>query len=216
MSMLQTPAGAQEPGLRQSALLVYAMPHADREWLLERLSAQERSTIATLLDELVSLGIPRSQELLEQAIAQSGTAMQKGGADERSPQKSVSIVQALDAVGAEKDALAWSRLCEVLQEEPARLVAGLLALHEWSWREKALRALAPRKRQLVVEISGRRAPSSPMTPGASLATTLNAAMLAAFAERVLQTPLPLPTMVPASIAAVSTPAAWWNRFWRST
>lgn len=214
MSMMQTPAGAQDPGLRQSALLLHAMPHADRQWLLERLSAQERGAIASLLDELVSLGIPRSQELLQQAIAQNATATQEAFASKRPPDATVSTVQALDSIDAEKDALAWSRLCEVLKEEPARLVARLLALHDWAWREKALRTLAPRKRQFVLELGERRAQPSPVTSGAPLATTLSAAMLAALAERVFQAPVPLPDTVPTKVATAATPVTGWKRYWR--
>jgi hypothetical protein len=205
---------AQESGLRQSALLLHAMPLDDRQWLLENLPAQDRSAITPLLDELASLGIPESPELLQHALAQD-TAGAWEVVDASPTDPSSPVLQALNEILPIEGAPAWSRLCVILKEEPAGLVARLLQMHDWSWRAQALRALGPRKRAQVLEHLDLLVPHPPLDMSVSPAAELHSAMLGALFERVLPTQGASLKNEAQGAPPQRPPQSWWKRRWRA-
>jgi hypothetical protein len=111
---------------RRAALLVHAMSEGDREWVLGALPPHQRVELEILLDELRELGIPPDDALLrevfEAAVAQTVPA---------------TPVDRLYRLPADR----VPALARVLQKEPPRLVATLLALRDWPWRSELLRSL---------------------------------------------------------------------------
>lgn len=55
-------------GTRRAALTLHALSVADRAWLMRQLSPGQRATMASLLAELDSLGIPRDAALVQEAL----------------------------------------------------------------------------------------------------------------------------------------------------
>ena len=58
-------------GRRRAALTLHALAASDREWLLEQLPAEDRSTLRGLLAELRELGIPADAEVIRSALAEA-------------------------------------------------------------------------------------------------------------------------------------------------
>jgi hypothetical protein len=84
-------------GTRRAALTLHALGGVDRAWLLRQLSPGQRDTMASLLAELDSLGIPRDSALVQDALASTLAPVAPRPAD-------------LDAEG----------LCRALAREPDR------------------------------------------------------------------------------------------------
>jgi hypothetical protein len=53
---------------RRAALTVHALTDADRAWILDHVSDDQRLNLQTLLEELTALGIPRDPELIDDAL----------------------------------------------------------------------------------------------------------------------------------------------------
>jgi len=167
----------QEAGLRQSALLLHAMQQQDRQWLLDQLPVAQKSQLVSLLDELQTLGIPQSPDLLQTAISQADAAREETAVREEAElDPATRQIRALDRIPPHERAPAWVKLCAVFKEEPAGLLAQVIQMHDWSWKEAAMKSLTPRKRARVEELAANslRGPD------------LHAALLDAVAQRVLQ------------------------------
>lgn len=116
---------------RRAALALHALERADREWLLDRLEPVQRRSVEGMLVELDELRIPPDRQLLQRALAAPRPAAP--GATARS----------------RLDALSVERVHALLRDEPAGLVARLLAAHRWSWTEALIQCFdAPMRRRL--------------------------------------------------------------------
>lgn len=116
------PAASQ----RQAALLVHALPSADREWLLGSLEPHDRVEMEGLLDELRELDIPPDSALLEKIV-------------EAAPPRAArtSTIELLERLPASRIPV----LVELLRSEPPRLVSTLLGMRAWPWKGEVARAL---------------------------------------------------------------------------
>ena len=134
------PAASPAPtdGARKSALLLHALPHSDRAWLLERLPEPERAALSALLAELESLGIPADRALVDRALASARGPEAGPSAGTASSPGAVAMV-ALAAADPE-------RLAAVLSGEPVTLLVRFLEMSDWPWREELLEHLGSAKR----------------------------------------------------------------------
>lgn len=160
------------PPLRKAALLLHAMPEGDRAWLLAQLAEAERSALGALLDELRALGIPADRALLDEALRRDAVSPNDpvhSGAQRQGSAR----VEALRAVDVPS-------LAAVLEAEPPTVIARLLRISDWRWRDSLLAELpAPLRRavrQALVEDAGATGP------------LLEAHLLAAVARRLADRP----------------------------
>jgi hypothetical protein len=146
--------------LRRAALTLHALPEPDRAWLLRALPARQRESVAPLLDELQTLGIPVDASLAKQldAVPAAGTAA-----------PAAAWPHALDAGSV----LALGR---VLAGEPAGMTQALLSMHAWAWTPSMLAGMEP----------GRRCAVDASLPGRAVSPRLAEAILHALRARLAQ------------------------------
>jgi hypothetical protein len=130
---------------RESALLLHGLSQADQRWILSQLDPANARVLRTHLRELRDLGIP------------ADPALAPSGAPTRAPQGS-----GADAARLERASAASLQLA--LADEPAWLVAQLLALRAWPWRKAFLDGSSP-ERRAAIEAAG----TSPLPPRAEAA-----------------------------------------------
>lgn len=147
---LYQPAEETASAARQAALLLHAMPHADRVWVLGQLPAGQRSQLSTLVEELQQLGIPQDPGLIDLAVA-------SGQANELQSAPLPITAEEIDALALERqflehlDAQGRMALSNLLRTEPPILVARFLALGQWPWKDAVLGQLGAVKRRQVEE-----------------------------------------------------------------
>lgn len=161
--------------VRRAALLLHAMAPADRAWMLAQLPEGARIRLQALLRELVALGIPHDAALLRQVAATRAPAEEPIlDVPRGDPGSDVPFATVAGADAA--------RLAAVLRDEPADLVATLLAVRDWTWRDAFLRQLGPlRARQVTECLAARRG-------DARLGKAGERALLAAVVRRLRDVP----------------------------
>lgn len=144
---------------RRTALLLHAMSVADRDWMLARLGGETGAILRTMLDELLALGIPADQALLNRAtenITPATHAVRSSGMSLNAERKSGADVlpaSALDSAIAHLTNAAPAALAQILGEEPPELVARFLACHDWKWRDGVLEKLGSGRRLQVERLA---------------------------------------------------------------
>ena len=121
---------------RQAALLLHTLVEADRRWLLDRLSAFARTEAERLLAELATLGVQTDARLRDQLLADNAEAPLPTAASSRQRLVAASAVEVAD----------------LLQGEPDALVARLLRVADWPWRDDVLERLGPTRRRRIEEL----------------------------------------------------------------
>lgn len=106
-------------GYRKAAVLLHGLHEDDRQWMLDKLSGEERHILTQYLDEIRELGFPSENSVSRESIRRAGKAANA------SP---IEIV-------AEADAEA---VYDVLHTEPVPLTAKLLRTHQWKWTSGVL------------------------------------------------------------------------------
>jgi hypothetical protein len=147
--------------LRKAALTLHALPQGDRGWVLDRLEPAHRQSLENLLRELANLGIPPDARLLQHAVAI---------ADDGGPAPGAS---------ATLDALSPAQAHALLRGEPAGLLARVLVMRAWTWREGFLQALDAGERRRVAEA---------MRDGVLVSSALDEWLLDDLARRLRETP----------------------------
>jgi hypothetical protein len=104
----------------RAALTLHALADADRQWLLQGLTGEQKDLLRPLLQELEELGIPRTADL-------AGIFGDSAGEE----------VDAFQAV----DARSLGTLAKLLAAEPPRVAAAFLARRSRASREPLLREL---------------------------------------------------------------------------
>ena len=173
------PADTQ-PAARRAALAVHALGPQDRAWLLGRLPPAQRERLVPLLEELQALGIPPRRDLLDEAVLR------------RETQRAAVNVEVQEAPAAaprlgyvqQRAALAHvdaSAVAKLLQNEPPGLIAQLLEVQAWPWRQAVLEQLGAVKRRRVEELlDGLRRQVRPKAPEA-----LQRALVAGLCKRTV-------------------------------
>ena len=128
---LQMPIQASDS--HKAALLLHALGESDRAWLLGELPPPQQRQLQVLLNELETLRIPVDREFVQQvmATAAAGAPQSKSATD---------VLENADA----------RALARVLSAEPAELIAGLIALRTWPWKERLMSELKDGKRNAVL------------------------------------------------------------------
>jgi hypothetical protein len=152
------------PAHRQSALLLHGLAPADQRWILSRLEPDDARVLRAHLRELRDLGIPADPALVPSA------APAAPGADPHA-----AVVTRASAAGLQL----------ALGEEPAWVVAQVLALRDWPWRSAFLDGLPAERRAAVLAA----APATPPAPRAA------AALLAGLAARLADDRAPVTASV---------------------
>lgn len=184
--------GERGTPVRRAALLLHAMAPADRDWVLGQLPASGRETLRALLRELVELGIPRDATLLGQVVSAPATV--------REPTLNVEVLADARAGASPAEAIAAAdpaHLATVLRSEPVALVALLLSLRDWAWRDAFLRQIGPVMARQVAE----RQAAAHCRSGAVGEEVL----LAALARRLRDVPAAIPLQ--AAVRALPSPGA---------
>jgi hypothetical protein len=131
-------------GPRKAALLLHAMASETRLWLLEQLPAAQADALRALLAELNELGIPADQTLLREVLADPDLSEPRA---EAAPDAEAQLA-AIEKAGP-------GSLWLALREEPAGLIARLLALFDLQWERAFLDQLGPAKRHQVQSLLSR-------------------------------------------------------------
>lgn len=127
-----SPAPEPSAGTRKSALLLHALAHADREWIMTQLPEAERATLVALLAELESLGIPADRALVDEVV---NTVREP---EEATPSRDAALVREIAIADS-------SRLAALLRDEPALVLAHLLRIADWPWRAELRKHLGEAK-----------------------------------------------------------------------
>ncbi|WP_423199788.1 MULTISPECIES: hypothetical protein [unclassified Cupriavidus] len=125
--------------LRRAALALHAMSAVDRAWMLGRLPAASLGTLRGHLRELQALGVPRDSSLLDVTDVEPPD---EGAGPDCNSNASLAVRAA---------ALPAERVAEALREEPASLVASLLAIQDWPWRQAVLQRLGASQARHIQE-----------------------------------------------------------------
>jgi hypothetical protein len=107
-------------GYRRAALALHGLAGPDQRWMLAQLPANESARISALLGELGALGIP---------------------ADPTLPAALAERAEAAATASARLRAAPASRVVALLEREPAVLIAALLHIEAWPWRDAVRQAL---------------------------------------------------------------------------
>lgn len=158
MNLHAVAAAALHPLSRRAALTVHALHGRDRAWLLAQLSADDRERLLPMLSELTALGITADPGLLADVDGRGAVATAL-----EAPQLRLSVPVPVDATGPQDAAqrfanqhAALGRLepglaSRLLQAEPPGLIAQVLSIQAWPWRDAVLEQLGPVKRRRVQE-----------------------------------------------------------------
>jgi hypothetical protein len=139
-------------GDRRAALALHAMAPADRDWMLGQLAPDERALLAPLLDELRSLGIAAEPGLdlgvpAAAAEPQMTVVPAAPAVVETTPPAEVPLPSPIERVRGASAA----RVAAVLADEPARLLACVLAVDRFDWADALLQQLPTERRRAVRE-----------------------------------------------------------------
>jgi len=127
---------------KKAALHLHALGRSDRRWILGRLPECQRGKLLDMLGELRTLGIPREPALLaamDKPAAGADSADAGGTVDARS-----SLIETIAQASP-------SVIGPIVQDEDEAVVTAILQIHDWPWRQGAIEALQPSRRQRVIE-----------------------------------------------------------------
>jgi len=116
----------ESAGARHAALFLHGIAPADRAWVLDAMSADERASLQALLAELEAVGIASDPTSIREAL----------------PLSEEDMLLALRGEGL-------ATVIDALRREPAGLLANWLRVADWPWHEDLLRALEPNHRTRV-------------------------------------------------------------------
>jgi len=132
-----------EDGLRHTALALHAMTAADRAWMLDQLPEHTRAQLLALLDELVTLGLPKDRTLLASTIVAASSAS--------APRPAADPLQA--QLISQVAALSPDAVVKVLRREPAAFAAALMAISAWPWRAEVMQRIGATQARRIAEVS---------------------------------------------------------------
>ena len=125
-------------GYRRAAVALHDLREEDRQWLLAELPDEDRGVLQGLLKELSDLGFEPARNAaniptMQATIAGNVHACAKAG----------DIVRRANA----------SDMVTLLEHEPSSLIAQILAVGEWPWKQSYLQALPALRRDRIASIS---------------------------------------------------------------
>ena len=141
---------------RRSALVIHGLSSRDRQWMLARLSDEQRAILLPLLAELKTLGIPKTG--IDPWIVGKEPAAESGPLDNAE----LELVNNADP----------EEMRLLLQPEAAQVVAAILSIHDWDWRAGLMKQYSTERQNEVVRALelGRRNGLSPRLRQSMLAS----------------------------------------------
>ena len=131
-------------GHRRAAAALHALPEEDRQWLLGELPESERKILNQLLGELTELGFDAGCTS-QPAV----TVMSRVGAGNTAGlSSSADIVRNASA----------RELIVLLEHEPSSLIAQVLRIEEWPWKQAFLQGLPHLRRDRIVAMADQMPP----------------------------------------------------------
>jgi hypothetical protein len=144
-------------GHRRSAVALHGLNVHDRQWMLAQLPTADQQILQQYLNELDALGFEYGPDLtqeLNDTSQQQAEAMPLNStnsanlANSAPPWQTMQAVRPLSALEQVQQASA-QQIHACLAEEPASVVARLLAQHEWAWQDALLAQMSALARQRV-------------------------------------------------------------------
>ena len=123
-------------GHRRAAAVLHTLPEEDRQWLLGELPESERNTLNQLLGELKELGFDAG--CTAQPVV---TFMPRVGAGNTTDFSSAADIVRNAPV---------RELIALLEHEPSSLIAQVLRIEEWPWKQAFLQGLPHLRRDRIV------------------------------------------------------------------
>lgn len=138
-------------GERRAALALHSLSPADREWVLSQLQPTDRQLLEPLLSELRALGIPAEPAMGQAADEPTlGFATPVAAAVPQAEEQLERPAQPPEPTPQQRVEMATAeQVLTVLAQEPTRLVAALLAVGPFPWRDGLLQRLPPERRAAV-------------------------------------------------------------------
>lgn len=156
-------------GYRRAALTLHGLLPADREWMMAQLPESQREQLGSHLAELVHLGIPADRALLDDAVRLARSAQPLSDAPLDTRLRYASCDQIL----------------QVLVTEPDQLIALVLKIEPWPWRDELLERLGVERRGRVARLLRQL----------ELKSGLGEALLSGLARRLERLPAPKAALV---------------------
>lgn len=174
---------------KKAALRLHSLGEADRCWILERLSAEQRLVLESLLSELIELGIPRA------ALDLQGEGYSTSEEEHDTPQLESQAFSetALTVV----DTAHPSQITALFAGESDVVVATILSVRSWSWYDAVWNQLDSERRQSIEALLG-----SAIT---RLSSNLEISLLSHIADMVCDLPISDEEEILDSISVESKP-----------
>lgn len=174
-------------GHRQAALALHTLSPRDQGLILAELPETDQDTLRTYLAELKELGF-------------DGTTIEP---DAIAPLPPIAVAPvAAGRVGERLRAAGAERMLTIIGDEPASLIAAVLAIDSWPWAADFLDLLAPNKRSQV---------RSALDAGAAPAPARSAFLLDAVGAAIGRTPAASPGVVGTRLTSLFSRVTAWAR-----
>lgn len=149
---------------RQSALLLHAIGERDRAWILAQLAEDQRMQLTAHLEELSQMGMPADHALVESLLSRQS----------KKPEMPAESIPGHALRSARPEVV-----LKLLDQEPAWLIAAVLNIEAWPWREAICAGFDASKRDRVKQALRE---SLPEKLGQALAAQLEARLPRAESE----------------------------------
>lgn len=152
--------GTRAADERKAALLLHALPPAERRWFIDRLPPRQAGTLLRLLEELKVLGLSADADLVHELLAAASAASATPPAPPASE-----VISPPDTEWQSIDAAEPLFMARLLSVEPVTLIADVLGLRTWSWAPAVLDLLSPVTRQGVMAALAQSSDQGASEPG---------------------------------------------------
>ncbi len=110
--------------LLRLALRLYSFPNNDRNWVLDRMTEDERISTSTLLKHFKAQSITRNYDIIQAALEHSINPVSPSVAD---------YSEELDEESCYINAQPVGKIIEAIAAEPDYIISYILLLTKWSW-----------------------------------------------------------------------------------
>ncbi|MCU7934018.1 MAG: hypothetical protein KZQ99_03950 [Candidatus Thiodiazotropha sp. (ex Dulcina madagascariensis)] len=125
---------------RRAALRLYSLTEADKNWLLSKLSKENREKVVYLLHELEEMGIPKNQSWL--SSLEKADSVDFTDVKSEKNKKMISTLDKLDP----------RFVFECLEYENDSIVVAILTYKNWVWKDDLLAIIDKQRRKRLRKI----------------------------------------------------------------
>lgn len=130
---------------KKAALHIHSLNDSDRRWVLGNLPGHQVERLRPMLDELKSLGIPRRQDLVQEADGFDSPASPADPEPEQAAQEPPEFFGRLLQAAPEG-------LQRALMDEAPAVTAAVLLACDWPWHHSVLDAFDESERKTISEV----------------------------------------------------------------